>query len=749
MRKILLLIFLITSFLEVSAISQKNLSAGDSSLVLFESFGKMGLKNTSGDILLPAKYEALSWESNPNNIHLNIIPYKKNGHWGIFNKDLKEITSAKFTRLIPFNEELLIAGQRGKYSQTNFYGVIDLSGKVDVEFTFRNLKPAGDFLIAASRSDDKIKYGLLDKKGKAIIPFKYFQINYLGHDIFSLTDYDGDKELINVADINTPIITGLDSATVFKEGVSVVFNKGRQGLLNTEGRLLLPIDYKRISYNDGRVLEVTPMDQWLVFDQSGEEVLSQKADSIYFLNKDSLSLLFQCHSFVSDINSKKISKAYSGKIFQSFGGLYVVQSKAGNYLISKESTGQKEQLGKIIEMNENFLITQQKKYGGQFYSIRNKQGKVIKVDGFELFDRSVHVQIEGYWGIYNAELEPLVNPLYDEIYTDNYSNFIVSFRSKYGVIDSLEQWVIAPNYREIELIEEGIYWGVTPYLKELIITPEISKEADLHYLVKGKHVFETNIGGEIRLVNHIGEPLMNYTKGDYYNSDEQGVLIKDENALKYFDNYGDFGFSVLGYDSIGLTDNKFLPVLKDGAYGFIDFNGKLRIANRYTAVKLFSDGYAAVQIGDNWGYVNDEEYLKIQPYYDFASNFRSGVAVVSQNSKYGLIDKSGEVVIEIRYDSIVEQGDYYLLKEKSKWGIASASGSIMRYPTYTSIHIIEDFILLERYNQYELIDKSGTSVLPEKYDAIYFDESLGYLLAKQQSRKKLVFITDLLSGKYP
>ncbi|GAB3330399.1 hypothetical protein GCM10027429_07630 [Marivirga atlantica] len=722
---------------------------GDSSLILFESFGKKGIKNSRGEILLPAKFEALSWESNPNSIKLPLIPYKKNGHWGMFSKDFEEITPAKYTRLIPFTNELLVAGIRGKYSQTNFYGLIDLNGKMEVEFTFRNLIPAGEFLIAASRSDNKIKYGVLDEKGKAIIPFEYFQINYLGHDVFALTNYEGEKELINIANIKTPILTELDSATAFKDGVSVVFSKGRQGLLNTEGKLLLPIAYKKISYNDGKVLEVTPMDQWIVFDQSGEKILNEKADSIYFLNEDSLSLIFQCHSFVSDINLNKVSKAYSGKIVQSFGNLFIVQSKAGNYLISKESTEQKEQLGRIIEMNENFLITQQKKYGGQFYSIRNKQGKVIKVDGFELFDHSVHAQVEGYWGIYNTELEPLVNPLYDEIYTDKHSNFIVSFRSKYGVIDSLEQWVIPPHYKAIELIEENIYWAVTPYLKELIITPEITKEADLHYLIKGKHVIETNISGEVRLVSHKGEPIMEYTKGDYYDSNRQGVLIKDENSLKYFNGYGDFRFKVSGYDSIGLTTDSFLPVFKDGAYGFIDFNGKLRIANRYTSVKLFSDDYAAVQIGENWGYVNDEEFLKIQPYYDFAASFKSGVAVVSQNGKFGLINKLGEVVIEMRYDSIVEQGDYYLLKEKSKWGLATANGSIIRYPTYTSIEIIENYILLERYNQYELIDKTGTSILPEKYDAIYFDESLGYLLTKQQSRKKLVFITDLISGKYP
>jgi len=57
------------------------------------------------------------------------------------------------------------------------------------------------------------------------------------------------------------------------------------------------------------------------------------------------------------------------------------------------------------------------------------------------------------------------------------------------------------------------------------------------------------------------------------------------------------------------------------------------IAPQYDDVKGFSDGYAAVKVGDLWGYVDTTGKMVIEPQYLSASEMENGYAVVSKMGK--------------------------------------------------------------------------------------------------------------------
>jgi hypothetical protein len=85
-------------------------------------------------------------------------------------------------------------------------------------------------------------------------------------------------------------------------------------------------------------------------------------------------------------------------------------------------------------------------------------------------------------------------------------------------------------------------------------------------------------------------------------------------------------------------------------YGVIDEQGNWVGAQpQFNDARAFSEGYAAVRQGDNWGYVDENGRTAVTPVYASAGDFSEGVARVSQNQRFGYIDATGAMVIANDY----------------------------------------------------------------------------------------------------
>lgn len=91
-----------------------------------------------------------------------------------------------------------------------------------------------------------------------------------------------------------------------------------------------------------------------------------------------------------------------------------------------------------------------------------------------------------------------------------------------------------------------------------------------------------------------------------------------------------------------------LPVGADGLrYGFINKQGKMAIAPRFTAARAFTNNLAAVADDDGlWGYIDTSGNWVIEPRFERAEDFGSaGVAAVRlPDKRYALVDRSGRIV---------------------------------------------------------------------------------------------------------
>ncbi|MGH2624854.1 MAG: WG repeat-containing protein, partial [Sphingobacterium sp.] len=105
-------------------------------------------------------------------------------------------------------------------------------------------------------------------------------------------------------------------------------------------------------------------------------------------------------------------------------------------------------------------------------------------------------------------------------------------------------------------------------------------------------------------------------------------------------------------------------------WGFINLydEGK-NIPAIYHATGGFSEGFAAVSNGENWGYIDVHNNLVIDYQFDYAKSFHHQKAIVQKGEFYGVINRDGEFVIDPKYYDLqlfqLGNDQYYISRDST------------------------------------------------------------------------------------
>lgn len=81
--------------------------------------------------------------------------------------------------------------------------------------------------------------------------------------------------------------------------------------------------------------------------------------------------------------------------------------------------------------------------------------------------------------------------------------------------------------------------------------------------------------------------------------------------------------------------------MDSGLWGYINGKGDVVIDCRFCAANDFSEGFAAVRIGDKWGFADNYGKMVTAFRFDAVRDFHESYAAVSQKGKWGFIDSEG------------------------------------------------------------------------------------------------------------
>ncbi len=675
----------------------------------FEENGKIGMKDDSGNVVLPPSFEALGWSDGNFSVIGEVTGYRLQGSWGIINLKKEFITKADYESLVYGGGDCVVA--RKKINPVIIKtGCINLKGEVKIPFIYDGITVQGLRAIVFNLTGPRYYFGLTDLGNKILIPVAYKNIRPLGTLRFAVENSENKIALFGeegkaITDFS------IDSVSFFYKGFAVTHQGYLKGLIDRNGQIKLELKYISINIDDeGRVLAQLP-NEWFLINKKNETVKQLVADDVKPINEKHFIVRKGKVSGVVDeelktilpIKYENLSEMEPKKYYAKQNNKMGVISEKGEIIIPFSFDS--------LVNEDNFYRAYNNKLGWQ---LLNSTGKKLTEKYYERLSPANQLGFpamsKGFSGVVNFEGREFIHCVFDSIAQPVDGLMTVKFKDKYGVIDANEDWLVAPQRYPLCVISQQRYMQKQPennFIKSfkgeiLYFTPypiKFSKENFKEFLPDGTE----------KIISYEGETLQ---RTQMFGSVEE--IFPEREGLR--------------------------GIKKDDRYGFIDNKGRLRIANRYDSIGEFHEGLASVKLIGKWGFVNTNDQIVVNPNYDNFSQFSNGVAIVSRNKKFGLIDKLGRVILPLRYDQVSKLSDgKFLLISSALQGLADEKGSVLVDSRFNSIKETgDDFLIVCSNGKWGVISDHGLNVVPMIYDQLSYSTSENFFLAEKKSDWKKI-----------
>jgi hypothetical protein len=268
-------------------------------LPVFTSYSeiiKNGLKGAidqNGKEIIPCKYDELSWDYDvkrnkdiPSNLKgKSLFTALYQGKWGVLDNSDSIVIPFKYDDLDNFTGGLAAASLAGKWGYINMNDDIAIPFKYDYCEAFDNdCAIAGYYKYDTLTKATVYKFGLINKKGKELLPFNYNITYDKKNNVFLFYL----KEKTGVADSNgTVLIEPEQSMTVYfdsyrTEGMIKAWSKenNKYGFYSAKGKLVIPFLFDDAADFYEGIAAVGNNLKWGAIDNKGKVVVPLKYDAV-------------------------------------------------------------------------------------------------------------------------------------------------------------------------------------------------------------------------------------------------------------------------------------------------------------------------------------------------------------------------------------------------------------------------------------------------------------------------------------
>jgi hypothetical protein len=231
---------------------------------------------------------------------------------------------------------------------------------------------------------------------------------------------------------------------------------------------------------------------------------------------------------------------------------------------------------------------------------------------------------------------------------------------KWGFIDALGNEVIPPRYDEVSSFNEGLAavrigdwetarWGFIDTHGNEVVPPRYD---EVHLFFEG--MAAVRVGDRWGFIDSSGNEVI----------PPRYDAVGEINTISFSN-----GFSE-GLVAVRIGDRE------TGRWGFIDTLGDEVVHPRYDEVLAFSEGMAAIRVGDRWGFIDTTGNEIVLPIYDEVRSFSEGMAAVRIGNRVGFIDTLGNEVVSTRYDAAWCFSDgLAVVVVEGRWGFVDIAGN--------------------------------------------------------------------------
>lgn len=215
-----------------------------------------------------------------NNFSENIASVRKDRKWQLIDKNWKTIAiiPKKYHHIHDFENGLALVSIYQKDIDKFKKGVINKKGKEIIPTEYDSIQRRNGFFIV---NKDK-KSGIVDNKGKQVTPIQYEDFIYTSDEIDLLGVCQNNQ--CGFIDKTGKEIVPLkyDSVGSFVEGFAPVKKNNKEGFIDKNGKEIIPLKYEDIGYfENGLTTAKKDENHWVIVDTKGNEVLDINTGNFY------------------------------------------------------------------------------------------------------------------------------------------------------------------------------------------------------------------------------------------------------------------------------------------------------------------------------------------------------------------------------------------------------------------------------------------------------------------------------------
>jgi len=682
-------------------------------LQIITSGGFQGVADAEGQVVIPAIYEKLGWSDGSNTITDESIGYFENGRWGLINIRTKKLTGATYASLKPFDKDLFEAGIAGKFSNLIFRGIIDNKSKTHVDFKYYTIENIGDqLLIVSEYNSGGLKYGLLNLENQEVLPLEFSNVKRVGKLIIAQNKIRKNR----VYDLSGQVLIypWIDHVEQVESGF-VVSNEGYFGLLNEDGYVVHGMEFKSIA---GGKPEAFP--SWEIREINEKNSSHFSCDSITYNETTGLLIAHVNHVEHLLAASETLFKDKQHSLKHIGNGFLVAKNRVSQLWGIYKTDGREVAEGfDSVAVDSSYFYVQQ----GKRWSIYNMFGRALSDESYQAVGAShagfIPVKKNDFWGWLDFQGQQVVEFKYEAVMSTNQSQtYLARNFGKWGIRSFYEDWLVMPKYDSIVVANQ--FYLAKKGLSTHVYNKDMKLLYRLPYQVNVDEMMVVNNRDSLGVVTWNGYLVapkydeVSLHSGYYELQQGEIVSLIEGNGRVAFD------LDEQIQDVLSFSEGYF-HIIKDGKHGFVDTNGKLRIANRYDSAQFFNEGMAPVKLLGKWGFIGPYENLLIQPFYKSSSVFVNDRAIIQVDDQYGLIDKKGKEIIlpTWKYVERLTTGNYRITDWQDQVGLADQTGRILIRPNFQSItDSDQSLIIADRNGKIGVMDYTGLTKVPFEYAEI-------------------------------
>ncbi len=409
---------------------------------------------------------------------LNLLPFKAQSYYGFMDYSGEIIIPADYEQLSFFKEGLALAMKNG------LYGYIDKANRVVIAFQYSS---GTDFENGRAVIEVDGKQGMIDRSGNLVFQPVFKDLGQLSENL----TYGAKDSLYAYYDKNSNlrISEKFEEAFEFIDGIAKVQQNGNQGYIDEFGTFVVPPGYLEISFFSDSLLIFEDDNLIGLMKRNCQVVIPAKFQEIGQLSSNrALIVENDLIGFVNGVGEIVIPATFERypnylKRSQFVSNLAVVSQK--------EKFGIINQIGKIIvpisfnAIGEISSLTAFTKGNG--WGFMDLTGKVILLPEYDYADSfkdgTAIVEKLTLLGVIDVKGKVVIPISYTSIDRITKDFFLVSNGAQFGVFTSKGELVVPLEYQQIRVID-----------KDLLV---LINSNEVHYLyVPEKRIIQSTIKGE-------------------------------------------------------------------------------------------------------------------------------------------------------------------------------------------------------------------------------------------------------------